>query len=96
MTRTGAQRMRSKSCSERIEMPWRHSERRTARSASICVFSSDYPHVEGGRNPIKRFDASLTQAEIPAAARQRFYAENFVDLMGEGLTADLRYPRAAA
>jgi hypothetical protein len=21
----------------------------------ICMFSSDFPHVEGGRNPIKRF-----------------------------------------
>ena len=25
----------------------------------VCLFSSDYPHVEGGRNPIKRFEASL-------------------------------------
>ena len=25
----------------------------------ICMFSSDFPHVEGGRNPLKRFDASL-------------------------------------
>ena len=25
----------------------------------ICLFSSDYPHVEGGRNPLKRFDESL-------------------------------------
>ena len=22
----------------------------------ICMFSSDYPHAEGGRNPLKRFD----------------------------------------
>ena len=26
----------------------------------VCLFSSDYPHVEGGRNPIKRFEDSLT------------------------------------
>ena len=25
----------------------------------VCLFSSDYPHVEGGRNPIKRFEDSL-------------------------------------
>ena len=25
----------------------------------ICLFSSDFPHVEGGRNPLKRFDDSL-------------------------------------
>jgi len=23
------------------------------------MFSSDYPHVEGGRNPLKRFQSSL-------------------------------------
>ena len=22
----------------------------------LCMFSSDYPHIEGGRNPLKRFD----------------------------------------
>jgi hypothetical protein len=25
----------------------------------ICMFSSDYPHVEGGRNPLGRFERSL-------------------------------------
>jgi predicted TIM-barrel fold metal-dependent hydrolase len=49
----------------------------------ICLFSSDYPHVEGGRNPIKRFEASMTQLSEPE--RQRFYVDNFVDLMGRGL-----------
>jgi uncharacterized protein len=54
----------------------------------ICLFSSDYPHVEGGRNPLKRFSDSLSQTS--AQARTRFFAENFVDLMGEGLPRDLR------
>jgi predicted TIM-barrel fold metal-dependent hydrolase len=54
----------------------------------ICLFSSDYPHVEGGRNPLKRFDESL--AGLPPRAIERFYADNFVDLMGEGLPQDLR------
>jgi predicted TIM-barrel fold metal-dependent hydrolase len=49
----------------------------------ICLFSSDYPHVEGGRNPIKRFEESLGQTS--EAQRQRFYFDNFVDLMGRGL-----------
>jgi predicted TIM-barrel fold metal-dependent hydrolase len=49
----------------------------------VCLFSSDYPHVEGGRNPIKRFDDSI--AGLPERARQRFYCDNFVDLMGSGL-----------
>jgi uncharacterized protein len=49
----------------------------------VCLFSSDYPHVEGGRAPIRRFDASLENAT--PRARQRFYHDNFVDLMGAGL-----------
>ncbi len=57
----------------------------------VCLFSSDFPHVEGGRNPLKRFDDSL--AETPAHAVQRFYADNFIDLMGQGLAEDLRRPK---
>ncbi len=49
--------------------------------AELFMFSSDYPHVEGGRNPIKRFEASLfarTEAEKTA-----FYSGNFAELMGQ-------------
>jgi predicted TIM-barrel fold metal-dependent hydrolase len=60
----------------------------------ICLFSSDYPHVEGGRNPLKRFEESL--AHTSAAAKRRFYSDNFVDLMGEGLPAELRHPVVSA
>jgi predicted TIM-barrel fold metal-dependent hydrolase len=61
----------------------------------ICLFSSDYPHVEGGRNPMKRFEDAL--AATPESARQRFYCDNFIDFMGEGLAPELRRkPRAAA
>jgi predicted TIM-barrel fold metal-dependent hydrolase len=60
----------------------------------VCLFSSDFPHVEGGRNPLKRFGDSL--AGIAPAAVDRFFADNFIDLMGEGLPADLRRPRALA
>lgn len=60
----------------------------------VCLFSSDFPHVEGGRNPVKRFDDSI--ARLSPKARDRFYAENFIDLMGEGLAADLRRPARAA
>ena len=52
----------------------------------ICMFSSDYPHVEGGRNPLGRFERSL--ARLSDHARRRFYCDNFVDLMGAGLTVD--------
>ncbi len=51
----------------------------------VCLFSTDYPHVEGGRNPIKRFEASLERAS--QAQKQRFYCENFVDLMGAALAS---------
>ena len=51
----------------------------------VCLFSSDYPHVEGGRRPIERFDASLDAGGVDPHARSRFYADNFVDLMGTAL-----------
>jgi predicted TIM-barrel fold metal-dependent hydrolase len=51
----------------------------------VCMFSSDYPHVEGGRNPLGRFERST--ADCSADELQRFYCDNFVDLMGPVLTA---------
>jgi predicted TIM-barrel fold metal-dependent hydrolase len=53
--------------------------------AEVVLFSSDYPHVEGGRRPVERFEASLGDASD--AVRQAFYCDNFVDLMGEALPA---------
>ena len=44
------------------------------------LFSTDYPHVEGGRRPIERFEASLGDAS--EAVRQSFYCDNFLGLMG--------------
>ena len=49
----------------------------------VCLFSSDYPHVEGGRNPLGRFERSLQ--DLPDQAQERFYRWNFEDLMGQGL-----------
>jgi predicted TIM-barrel fold metal-dependent hydrolase len=49
----------------------------------VTMFSSDYPHVEGGRNPLKRFENSL--AGCSEAEKQAFYCDNFVDLMGPSL-----------
>ncbi len=56
----------------------------------VCLFSSDYPHVEGGRNPIKRFEASMAAAGTSERQKQQFYCDNFVDLMGAGLAPELR------
>jgi predicted TIM-barrel fold metal-dependent hydrolase len=47
----------------------------------VCMFSSDFPHVEGGRNPIARFERSMDAAGIGDDARRRFYWDNFVDLL---------------
>ena len=58
----------------------------TAQAGSeICLFSSDYPHVEGGRRPIERFEASLANASDEI--RQQFYETNFLDLMGTSALA---------
>jgi predicted TIM-barrel fold metal-dependent hydrolase len=46
------------------------------------MFSSDYPHVEGGRKPVERFEASLEAASTDDDARQHFWSDNFLDLMG--------------
>lgn len=44
-------------------------------SPELYLFSSDYPHAEGGRDPIKRFDAAL---ELRSANDQSlFYEGNF-------------------
>jgi uncharacterized protein len=48
--------------------------------ADLVMFSSDYPHVEGGRRPLERFEASLGDAGEDV--RQQFYADNFLFLMG--------------
>lgn len=49
----------------------------------MLMFSSDFPHVEGGRNPLKRFNDSL--AGVSEDARRRFFRDNFIDLLGAGL-----------
>ena len=46
----------------------------------LFMFSSDFPHVEGGRNPLKRFEASLAGRSDPE--KDAFYAGNFARLMG--------------
>jgi len=47
----------------------------------LFMFSSDYPHPEGGRDPLSRFQESLEAHSIGDYAARRFYSENFEDLM---------------
>lgn len=49
----------------------------TQSSADLYMFSTDYPHAEGGRDPLRRFDASLTRAEIDQPSQDKFFAANF-------------------
>lgn len=63
----------------------------------ICLFSSDYPHIEGGRNPLKRFEDSMIAAGVSERGKRRFYRDNFIELMGAGLDKALHdAPQAIA
>ena len=44
----------------------------------LFLFSSDYPHVEGGRNPIGKFESYLSSS--PDQVKDKFYSENFLRL----------------
>ena len=48
--------------------------------ADLVLFSSDFPHVEGGRKPLERFEASLGDRDEDV--RRAFYTDNFLFLMG--------------
>jgi uncharacterized protein len=59
----------------------------------VALFSTDFPHVEGGRKPVERFEASLDAGGVDDDVRDRFYRANFEELMGAGLPAGLRAAR---
>ena len=44
------------------------------------MFSSDYPHAEGGRDPLGRFDRAL--AGWPDDLVAGFYADNALSWLG--------------
>jgi predicted TIM-barrel fold metal-dependent hydrolase len=48
----------------------------------VLMFSSDFPHIEGGRNPLARYERNLDGGNVSEAHREKFYAGNFVDLTG--------------
>lgn len=45
----------------------------------LFLFSSDYPHPEGGRDPIAHFERSLAGVSEPD--KERFYSRNFAEMM---------------
>jgi predicted TIM-barrel fold metal-dependent hydrolase len=46
----------------------------------LFLFSSDYPHPEGGKDPLGRFETSM--AGVSDSAKERFYSGNFAAMMG--------------
>jgi predicted TIM-barrel fold metal-dependent hydrolase len=46
----------------------------------LFLFSTDYPHPEGGRDPRRRFEESM--GGTPEAVKERFYSKNFAEMMG--------------
>ena len=46
----------------------------------LFLCSSDFPHPEGGRDPLGRFEASM--ADLSEESKVRFYSGNFADMMG--------------
>ncbi|MEE9434466.1 MAG: amidohydrolase family protein [Sphingorhabdus sp.] len=47
----------------------------------LYMFSSDYPHVEGGRDPLGKFDGHLKNADD--ATKEAFFTENFLRIWPE-------------
>ncbi|HMC38359.1 MAG TPA: amidohydrolase family protein [Acidimicrobiales bacterium] len=46
----------------------------------LFMFSTDYPHPEGGRDPLAKFEETLT--ETSQADQERFYHDNMAELLG--------------
>ena len=48
--------------------------------SELFMFSTDYPHPEGGRDPLAKFEETMT--ETSEADRARFYSGNMAELLG--------------
>lgn len=51
--------------------------------AELFMFSTDYPHPEGGRDPLAKFEE--TMGAVSEDDRHRFYYQNMADLLGPSL-----------
>ena len=49
--------------------------------AFLYLFSSDYPHVEGGRDPIGKFERAVENQ--PEEIKTQFFSENFLRVWPE-------------
>ena len=48
----------------------------------LLMFGTDYPHAEGGRDPLGRFERSFDAAGTSEEDRRKFYSGNFATLLG--------------
>ena len=46
----------------------------------LFMFSTDYPHPEGGKDPLAKFEEEMD--EVSARDRERFYRANMAELLG--------------
>jgi uncharacterized protein len=53
--------------------------------AELFMFSTDYPHPEGGKDPLAKFEETLDGASDDA--RDRFYYGNMAEMLGRRFTA---------
>ena len=65
--------------------PWHFED--VGRLISWCgpelfMFASDWPHPEGGRDPLGEFQAALDRAAIAASGRRAFFHDNLAWLLG--------------
>ncbi len=51
----------------------------------LFMFSTDYPHPEGGRDPLAKFEEAMP--DVSEAARERFLHGNMAALMGPALSS---------
>ena len=62
-------------------LPWEDVTELVRQSDErLYLFNTDYPHVEGGRDPFGKFAATVVG--LSEAAKDRFYSGNFADMMG--------------
>ena len=49
----------------------------------LFMFSTDFPHPEGGKDPLAKFEQAMPST--PESAKQRFYYDNMAELLGPAL-----------
>ena len=67
-----------------------------ATDPSLYLFSTDYPHPEGTRDPLGRFETSLDAHTIGDQGREAFFHENFTSMFGPSARTWLSADVAAA